>query len=155
MYQYLENLLLNGENFDKDLKEITRFYCTDTEASMLHVQLQTLATHFKDETQVTLQDIVAYFKKLSPPEHQIYSEVLTIVNLVLVNPSKNSVSERSFSAMRRIKTYLRSTMSQQRLNNIMVLHIHRDKTDKLSMTDFANKYVNSEHRLTILLWKIY
>ena len=71
---------------------------------MLHVQLQTLATHFKDETQVTMQDIVAYFKELSPSEHQIYSEVLTIVNLILVNPSTNSISERSFSAMRRIKT---------------------------------------------------
>ena len=61
MYQHLESLLLktsNGENFDEDLKEITHFYCADIEASMLHVQLQTLATHFKDETQVTLQDIL-------------------------------------------------------------------------------------------------
>ena len=151
MYQHLESLLLktsNGENFDEDLKEITHFYCTDIEASMLHVQLQTLAFHFKDESTVTLQDIVAYFKELSPPEYQIYSEVLTIVNLIFVNPSTNSISERSFSAMRWIKTYLRSTMSQQRLNNIMVLHIHKDKMDKLSMTDIANKFVSSEYRLS-------
>ena len=116
---------------------------------MLQVQLQTLATHFKDEShQVTLQDVVAHLKELSPPEHQIYSEVLTIVNLILINPSTNSTSERSFSAMRCMKTYLRSTMGQQRHNNIMMLHIHKDKTDKLSMIDVANKFVNSEHRLS-------
>lgn len=151
MYQHLESLLLkasNQETFDEDLREITQFYGTDIEGSMLRIQSQTLATHFKDKSQVTLQDIVAYFKELSPPERQIYSEVLTILNLVLVNPSTNSVSERSFSAMRRIKTYLRSTISQQRLNNIMVLHIHKDKTDKLSLIDVANEFVNSEHRLS-------
>ena len=151
MYQHLESLLLktsNGDNFDEDLKEVTQFYCEDLEVSMLHVQLQTLATYFKDESEVALQDIITYFKELSPSECHIYSEVLTILNLILVNPSTNSISERSFSAMRRIKTYLRSTMGQQRLNNIMVLHIHKDKTDKLSMIDIANKFVCSEHRLS-------
>ena len=115
---------------------------------MLHVQLQTLATYFKDESEVALQDIITYFKELSPSEHHIYSEVLTILNIILVNPSTNSLSERSFSVMRCIKTYLRSTMGQQRLNDIMVLHIHKDKIDKLSMIDITNKFVCSEHRLS-------
>ena len=42
--------------------------------------------------------------------------------------------KRSVSAMRRIKTYLRTTITQSRLNNIMVLHIHRDLTDKVDHT---------------------
>ena len=41
-------------------------------------------------------------------------------------------------------------MSQQQLNNIMVLHIHKDKTDKLFMTDVANKFVNSEYMENLL-----
>ena len=54
---------------------------------MLHVQLQRLATYCKDESEVTLQDFITYFKELSPPECQIYCEVLTILNLILVNSS--------------------------------------------------------------------
>jgi len=57
MYQHFESLLLktlNGENFDKDLKEVMQFYGDDFKAYMLHVQLQTLATYFEDENQVTL-----------------------------------------------------------------------------------------------------
>ena len=35
----------------------------------------------------------------------------------------NATSERSFSALRRIKSYLRSTMHQQRLNHLMISDI--------------------------------
>ena len=50
-------------------------------------------------------------------------------------PATNAESERSFSAVRRIKSYLRSTMSQQRLNHLMVLHVHSDHTDKFNLVD--------------------
>ena len=62
-------------------------------------------------------------------------------------PATNAVSERSFSTLRRIKTYLRSTMSQLRLNSIMTLHIHKDLTDKLDLLEIGNEFVSaSEHR---------
>ena len=82
--------------------EKSQFYGEDIEGSMLQVQLQTLAANFKDESfWVTLQDIDAHFKA---SERQIYSEAVTIINLILVNPVTNAISERSFSAMRCIKT---------------------------------------------------
>ena len=65
-------------------------------------------------------------------------------------PATNAVSERSFSTLRRIKTYLRSTMSQQRLNNLMLLAVHQSLTDKLDLIQVANEFVEqSEHRLAI------
>ena len=38
----------------------------------------------------------------------------------------SATAERSFSCLKRIKNYLRSTMSQERLNNLTLLHIERD-----------------------------
>ena len=39
-------------------------------------------------------------------------------------------------------------MSQQRLNNIMVLHIHKDKTDQFNIIDVANEFAGyNENRL--------
>ena len=47
-----------------------------------------------------------------------FSEAATVlVKLVLVMPAINALSERSYSALRRIKNYLRSTMTQKRTNN--------------------------------------
>lgn len=77
------------------------------------------------------------------------SEVL--LSLILVMPVTNAISERSFSSLRRIKNYLRSTMSQVRLNNIMVLHVHKDRTDNLNIIQAANDFVQgSAHRQQIL-----
>ena len=67
-----------------------------------------------------------------------------------IMPATNATSERFFSALRRVKNYLRGTMTQQRLNNLMVLHVHKDITDSLKLQDIANEFVgNSEHRLKI------
>ena len=42
-------------------------------------------------------------------------------------------AERSFSVLRRVKNYLRSTMTESRLNNVMLLHTHKDITDDLDI----------------------
>ena len=90
---------------------------------------------------------------LSPNERLIISEVCVLLKLILVMPSTNAVSERSFCALRRIKTYLRSTMLQERLNHLLVLHVHKDFTGSLDLITVANKFVmDSEsraHRLSI------
>ena len=64
-----------------------------------------------------------------------------MAKLILVAAATNATSERSFSAMRRVKTYLRSTMGQVRTNNIMVLHVHRERTDNIDLVKVANEFV--------------
>ena len=46
------------------------------------------------------------------------------------------------SVLCRVKTYLRSFMSQMRLNNIMILHAHKERTDALSIASCLNKFVS-------------
>ena len=72
---------------------------------------------------------------------------LHYISLVLVMPATNAVSERSFSCLRCLKSYLRATMSQSRLNNVMVLHVHKNLTDKLALVDIGNNFISgSSHR---------
>ena len=77
------------------------------------------------------RDVHAHFTSLSSAQLAL-SQVVLLVKLVLLMSATNSVSERSASTMRRIKTYLRSTMT--RLNNTMVLHIHNHLTDNIDHT---------------------
>ena len=79
-----------------------------------------------------------------------YSEVSKLLKLILFLPATNCESERAFSALKRLKIYLRSTMGQERLNHLMILHVHKSRTDKLIVIDIANDSVSkSERRLTI------
>ena len=60
----------------------------------------------------------------------------------------NAMSERSFSAMRRLKTYLCSTMGQSRLNHVMLLNINKESVDSLHIDKIANQFIQgSEHCL--------
>ena len=71
---------------------------------------------------------------------------------VSILPATNAFSECSFSAMRRIKTYLRSTTGQERLNHLMLLNFHKEKLDDLDLVFIANQFVSgSEHRLNFLV----
>lgn len=48
-------------------------------------------------------------------------EVFKLLRIVLTIPVSNSTCERSFSVLRRLKTYLRSSMLAKKLNHISVL----------------------------------
>ena len=93
------------------------------------------------------RDVVEYVKELPGPQKQLLSEVVKLIRLLLLIPATNAVSEQSASAVRRTKTYLRSTMGQARLNHAMLLTIHREQTDKLNIVEIANQFVNNENRL--------
>lgn len=41
---------------------------------------------------------------------------------------------------------LQATMTQERLNSVMILHVHENK---LPLVDVANKFVTNEHRTSI------
>ena len=67
---------------------------------------------------------------------------MKLMKIILIMPATNAISERSFRALRCMKTWLRSTMNQTRLNWCMILHIHNDDTDKLNIVDVAHEFVS-------------
>lgn len=77
---------------------------------------------------------------------QMLSEVHKLLRLYQTVPVTTATSERSFSALRRLFTYLRTMMTEKRLNNCMLLYVHKDKTDDLDVTEVAKLFVgvNSE-----------
>ena len=92
-------------------------------------------------------DIIAFFRSCTPGQLEVMSQVSKLVRLLLVMPATNATSKRSFSAVRRIKTYLRLTMSQQRLNHLTLLHIHKYHTESLNLVDVANDFIaGNDHR---------
>jgi len=79
-------------------------------------------------------------------ESHVYQRMLTEIDKLLVLyftfPVTTSTAERSFSSLRRIKTYLRNTMNACRLNNLLLLHVHKSKTDTLDLHFIAKKFVS-------------
>ena len=73
-------------------------------------------------------------------------EVSRLLRIFLTVPMASATAEKSFSALRRLKNYLRTTMSQKRLNHLILLHTHKDRTDLLEISDIARQFVSVNER---------
>ena len=75
--------------------------------------------------------MIVLFKKPDTIKSMLVAKVIKLVKLILIMSATNSVSELSFSFLKRIKTYLRSTTTNNQLNDLLVLHIHKLLTDSI------------------------
>ena len=64
----------------------------------------------KDGDFLCLDDIIVKIKELLTPERKMINEVITVCKLILAT---SAAGERSFSTARRLKTWLRLTMTQE------------------------------------------
>ena len=55
-----------------------------------------------------------------------YPNIKAIVTILCTLPVTSRTAERSFSGLKRIKTVLRSSMSNERLSCLTLLHTHQD-----------------------------
>ena len=158
-YKRLESLLFKAcisEDIENEIAEVYQLYKDDFDSNILQAQLQVFKTHFNQIQNNPLPDTIdifvlkQYFLSLSTSQLTLLSQVYRLLQLILVMPATNASSERSFSALRCIKTYLRTTMKQERLNYLMLLHVHKARTDELDLKCIVNEFVGgSEHRSNI------
>ena len=55
-----------------------------------------------------------------------------------------ATAERSFSKLKLIKTYLRSTMGQERLNGLALLSIEKDLANRISYDKVIDKFAHKK-----------
>jgi hypothetical protein len=80
----------------------------------------------------------------------MFTHVEGLVRLFLVNTALSAISERSFSSLRRLKTYLRSTCSQQQPNHLAIRHSYQEKLDKINLYQLLAEFVAApDSRATI------
>ena len=84
--------------------------------------------------------MIVKIKELPNPEREMIKEVIALCKLNVINPATSAAGERSFSTARRLKTWLRSRMNQERFSNLTVLNIHKERTDRLSTIDITNEF---------------
>ena len=85
---------------------------------------------------VTPQNLV---ETLDHANSQFYPSVYAALVTLLTYPVSTCTAERSFSSIKRLKSPVRSTMTDERLSSLAILHIHKHKNvdiDRL-VTEFA------------------
>lgn len=143
---------------------------------LYYKKLSSLDEHTLHECCVKLQDVLKYNDKFDIVPDDLFSElqilqmclpkrinsiieVLEFVKsldcfpnvsiayrILLTLPVEVASAERSFSKLKLIKTYLRSTMSQERLNGLAILSIESEILEKLDLEDFIDDFASQNAR---------
>ena len=75
-----------------------------------------------------------------------FPNIFIALRIYLTMPVTVASGERSFSKLKLIKTYLRSTISQERLNNLAMLSVETDITKTLDFKIILKLFANKKSR---------
>jgi hypothetical protein len=131
-YLGLEEVLLLGH---ADNKVIGCY--PELDKHSLDVQLRMFQNQF---TYRSVQQARAHLQSMCPEVRSLFGQVEQLVRLLLICPASSCTAERSFSALRRLKTWLRSNMTQERLNCVAVANVHQDLIDSVNLSTLAEEF---------------
>ena len=145
--------LLNGQSTAAEVERVVKDY-PELKADRLYIQLsmlRQLSRSVSDNVSLsTVDNFVSFIKSLDLAVRRLFPQVEEFIKLLLTMPCSNAEAERSFSALRRLKTYLRSTMGQARLNHIAVLHVHQELVDNIDIQEAAEQFISkNESRMKV------
>ena len=72
---------------------------------------------------------------------KMFPQVTKMIMLYLICPATSATAERSFSELKRLKTYLRSTMGQRRLNALAILSTYPHELDRMDVNSLIRQFV--------------
>ena len=117
IYANCEQVLLKenwGGLVSQNVNQLCEFY-TEFDSNTLQIQLSILAGSYhsfrQGEGSDTLHNVIDIWS--------LITEVMSLVKIILVIPATNASSERTFSALRRVKSYLRTTILNSHLSHLM------------------------------------
>ena len=88
----------------------------------------------------TIMDIYSHLL----PLQAAFPTLTKLLRIALTLVVSTAQCERSFSTLKRIKTYLRTTMSEQRLSDMSLLSIERDLSNTIPFNEVIERFENGD-----------
>ena len=125
--------------------EVLEFFSSDIEfKSTAKAELELWRSTFKDkelEVPDTPQSALKHTSSI------LFPNIRKMLIHMMVLPVTSCEAERSFSTLRRLKTYLRTTMSQERLNGLALLNVYNSTTYIPSTMKIRTEFLKKHRRL--------
>ena len=151
----LEKTLLCAFDCEYSIPDEISLYSKDVNIDKLKLQIQMLLDLLKSYNQANPSQTIISVTSLRTlcdlmnsieSSKTMLSEVFQLLRIILTMLITSATAERTFSTMRRLKNFLWSTMSQTVFNNLMLLHVHKDKTDQIDLHNIANQFIDVNSR---------
>ena len=139
------------EPSEDSLQNLVTFYRSDIDERRLRNELKVFYTFVKQHVSAIPRDpIVQLAQLLVQSGLSVFPQVAQLLRLYFLVPVSSCSAERSFSCLRRLKTWLRNTMGQNRLSSLAIMNIEREETIKLEcdlgLESLVTKFNEMENR---------
>ena len=107
-----------------------------------HLKLQLEIMYDVHKKLSSLPALVNCLQEISPSCRAMFGHVINLMQLILICPVSSCEAERLFSVLRRLKTWLRNTMSQTWLNTTAVSHVHVERLQMIPSKTVAMEFIS-------------
>ncbi len=127
------------------LRPLVQMYSLDEEVLEMEAKLAKRTLDTKE-----LECTTDVFLSLIPLK-AAFPELTKLVRIAMTIAVSTAHCEWSFSALKRIKMYLRSTMGEDRLTDLAILSIEREISNTLVLDDVVTEFAGLDHNRRIML----
>lgn len=153
----MEKISIDSCNDEKNIvlsTEIKTLYANSLDMNKLIIQLSILSSVIEASNNdyqmgiksVTSVNIICELFNTCKFPRSMLPEVDKLLRLYYTIPITSATAERTFFTIRRLKSYLHSTMSQKRLNNLIILHAYKHLTEQIDLQAIAVDFINRNNR---------
>ena len=143
----MERAVLTGDE-EATNRVVETYDELDGDRLRLHLSMLHDVCKSRDLPLRTLADAVKALRM--PCLADLVPEVTKVVRLHSVVPATSCAAERSFSQLRRLKSWLRATTSQTRLNHAAVCAVHAEILHRLDIKQLMREFATrSPHRVNV------
>ena len=153
-FQVLNEKYFFDKNSIQRINELAEFYSEDLDAECVEREYCSFRDVYKqlfpspDGGGFTTAEILPFL--IANDLHEAYPNVATLYRIFLTVPISSAQAERTFSRLKLIKTYLRSTMSETRLSHLATLYIEREVTATITFDNAIETFARMKKRKTKL-----
>lgn len=136
----IKTLVPNSETFLKtdDVIAFGELYDLNTDDLKIEAENLVRVISRKDDTcrPKTLLELQHYVSKVSDAFYQMDN----LLRIACTMPITTCACERSFSTLRIVKNYLRTSMTENRLQSLMILGVHSSRAKKINLEHIVTKF---------------
>lgn len=131
---------------EEKARELAQFYSADVKKDDLIEEICHL-DRLKESSVFSLGNSLNLLNQIySKDLHPIFPSISILLRIFITMPVSVAEGERSFSKLKLIKNYFRSTMGQERLSSLMILSIENDLANCLSHDEVISNFASKKAR---------
>ncbi|CAI6354224.1 unnamed protein product [Macrosiphum euphorbiae] len=133
---------------ETSFKKLVEFYKPDVEnLKILLVELKLWRLNLSRSSYTVSKSAL---QALIECDANLFPNIFILIKILCTLPVSTTTPERMFSSLKRIKTYLRNTMSEDRLNGLTMLAVH--KNVHIDTEEIINEFAKKPRKLDFICW---